>query len=84
LFLLALCPLNPEIPRRSPQKSFRIVNADQVDGPAPAQVTAWIPRGHAVEVAQPALETAVVSVDVVDVNLAAGADCLAVFKAPRP
>lgn len=44
--------------------------AESLHGAEPAVVTTEIGRGHAIELAQPALQLAVVSIDAVDVPVA--------------
>ena len=64
----ALYPLTVEDPDSGHEPSFRGTNALQINGPAPPKVVWQIARRHAAKAPQPPVKTAVVGVDVLDVN----------------
>src|SRR5450759_1571953 len=49
------------------QSGIQSATACPVEGAVPAEIAVQVFRGHALEAAQPALETAVVGIDVLDV-----------------
>ena len=68
---MALSSLAVGRPQRRFQELLRIADAVAVDGPSPAQVIGEVCGGHPIKMAQPVFETAVISVDVLDMNGAA-------------